>query len=63
MCKRTSFFFTSLVAMLLQNRVINGVYPVSPESWFVTAAIIIGLFLVNIDISYGCWSYLAAVLR
>jgi len=42
---------------------INGVYPVSPASWFLTAAVVIGLFLVNVDVSFGCWSYLSAVPR
>jgi len=52
-----------VLIVLLQNRVINGVYPVTPASWFLTAAIVVGLFLVNIDVSFGCWSYLSAVLR
>jgi len=52
-----------MLANLLQNRVINGVYPVSPASWFLTAALVIGLNLISIDVSFGFWSYLAAVPR
>jgi len=52
-----------IAEFLLQNHVINGVYPVSPASWFVTAAVVIGLFLINIDVSIGFWSYLSAVLQ
>ena len=48
---------------MLQNGIINGVYPLSPASWFVTAAIVVGLFLFNIDVSCGCWKYISAVLR
>lgn len=54
---------TSLLLNLLQNRVINGVYPVSPASWFVTAAVVVGLFLVNIDVSFGCHNHLCSLLR
>lgn len=47
----------------LQNRVINGVYPVSPASWYIAAAVVVGLFLINVDVSFGCWSYLSAMLQ
>ena len=48
---------------MLQNGIINGVYPVSPASWFVTAAVVVGLFLFNIDVSRGYCRYISAVLR
>ena len=35
----------------------------SPASWFVTAAVVVGLFLINIDVSLGCRRYLSAVPR
>jgi len=53
---------TSLLLNLLQNRVINGVYPASPASWFVTAAVVVGLFLVNIDVTFGCHSHVCSLL-
>ena len=53
----------NVLVFLMQNRVINGVYPVSPESWFVTAAVVVGLFLFDVDVSFGCWSYLRTIPR
>ncbi|KAK2176892.1 hypothetical protein NP493_633g01032 [Ridgeia piscesae] len=37
----------------VKNNFINGVYPASPASWLLTASMVLGLFLANVDPSLG----------